>query len=124
MTWLLSPLSLFVTTEVVKKNYHKTFAIKRSFSGASSSVNFSGHTAKTVVKQKNLTFLSISDPCDLTFNFYICILLDANVRNLADVKGCFHLKSNNLQYNMIGCWVDGPNDSLTKRLMFQVLFFS
>ena len=59
VTWLLSPLSLFVTTEVVKKNYHKTFAIKRSFSGASSSVNFSGHTAITMVKQKILTLLSI-----------------------------------------------------------------
>ena len=73
VTWLLSPLSLFVTTEVVKKNYHKTFAIKRSFSGASSSVNFSGHTAKTMVKHKNLTFLSISDPCDLTFKIYVYV---------------------------------------------------
>ena len=25
---------------------------------------------------------------------------------------------------MLGRWVDGTNDSLTKRLMFQVLFFS
>ena len=29
-----------------------------------------------------------------------------------------------LQYNTLGHWVDGPNDSSTKRLMFQVLFFS
>ena len=34
-----------------------------------------------------------------------------------------HLKSNNLQYNTLGPWVDGPNDSSTKRLMFQVLVF-
>jgi hypothetical protein len=33
------------------------------------------------------------------------------------------LKSFNLQYNTLRCWVDGPNDSSTKRLMFQVLFF-
>jgi hypothetical protein len=32
-------------------------------------------------------------------------------------------KSVNLQYNTLGCWVDGPNDLVTKRLMFQVLFF-
>ena len=29
-------------------------------------------------------------------------------------------KSDNLQYNMLGCWVAGRND---KCLMFQVLFF-
>ena len=45
-----------------------------------------------------------------------------NVRNFADVKRGFHLKSNNLEYNMMGRWVNGPNDSLTKHLMFQVLF--
>ena len=33
------------------------------------------------------------------------------------------MKSVNLQYNTLGRWVDGPNDSSTKRLMFQVLFF-
>ena len=33
-------------------------------------------------------------------------------------------KSDNLQYNMLGRLVDGTNDSLTKRLMFQALFFS
>ena len=32
------------------------------------------------------------------------------------------LKSVNLQYDTLGRWVDGPNNSLTKRLMFQVLF--
>ena len=32
-------------------------------------------------------------------------------------------KSVNLQYNMLGCWVDGTINSLTKHLMFQVLFF-
>jgi hypothetical protein len=31
-------------------------------------------------------------------------------------------KSVNLQYNTLGRWVDGPNNSATKRLMFQVLF--
>ena len=33
-----------------------------------------------------------------------------------------HLKSDNLQYNTLGCWVNGTNDSSTKRLMFQALF--
>ena len=32
-------------------------------------------------------------------------------------------KSVNLKYNTLVCWADGTNDSLTKRLMFQVLFF-
>ena len=32
-------------------------------------------------------------------------------------------KSVNLQYNTLGCLDDGTNESLTKRLMFQVLFF-
>ena len=32
-------------------------------------------------------------------------------------------KSDNLQYNTLGRWVAGTNDSSTKRLMFQVLFF-
>ena len=31
-------------------------------------------------------------------------------------------KSDNLQYNMLGHWVSGTIVSLTKRLMFQVLF--
>ena len=35
-----------------------------------------------------------------------------------------NLKSDNHQYNMLAHWVDGTNDSLTKRLMFQALFFS
>ena len=32
-------------------------------------------------------------------------------------------KSVNLQYNTLGCLDDGTKESLTKRLMFQVLFF-
>ena len=34
-----------------------------------------------------------------------------------------YLKSVNLQYNTLVCWADGTNDSWTKLLMFQVLFF-
>ena len=33
------------------------------------------------------------------------------------------LKSNNLQYNKLGCWVHGTIVSSTKCLMFHVLFF-
>ena len=33
-----------------------------------------------------------------------------------------NLKSDNLQYNTLACWVDGTNDSSTKLLMFQVFF--
>ena len=33
------------------------------------------------------------------------------------------IESVNVQYNMLGHWVTGTNDSSTKRLMFQVLFF-
>ena len=32
-------------------------------------------------------------------------------------------KSDNLQYNTLARWVNGTNDSSTKRLMFQALFF-
>ena len=35
---------------------------------------------------------------------------------------CEPLKSVNLQYNTLVCWDDGPNESSTKRLMFQVSF--
>ena len=34
-----------------------------------------------------------------------------------------NLKSYNLQYKTLVRWADGTNDSSTKRLMFQVLFF-
>ena len=34
-----------------------------------------------------------------------------------------YVKSDNLQYNTLGHWVAGTNDSSTKRLMFQALFF-
>ena len=33
------------------------------------------------------------------------------------------LKSDNLQYNTLVRWANGTNDSLTKRLTFQVFFF-
>ena len=33
------------------------------------------------------------------------------------------VKSVNLQYTTLVRWDDGPNESLTKRLMFQALFF-
>ena len=33
------------------------------------------------------------------------------------------LKSVNLQYNTLVCWADRTNNSSTKRMMFQVLFF-
>ena len=41
-----------------------------------------------------------------------------------NILGQPHQKSDNLQYNMLGSLVDGTNDSTTKRLMFQALFFS
>ena len=34
------------------------------------------------------------------------------------------LKTDNLQYNTLGYWVDGMNDSSNKHLLFQALFFS
>ena len=37
---------------------------------------------------------------------------------------CVKLKSDNLQYNMLGHWVDGTNNSTTKHLKFPALFFS
>ena len=40
------------------------------------------------------------------------------------VKFFVILKSVNLQYNTLCCLDDGTNESSTKRLMFQVLFFS
>ena len=35
-----------------------------------------------------------------------------------------HLKSDNLQYDTVDRWVAGTIDLSTKRLMFQVIFFS
>ena len=34
----------------------------------------------------------------------------------------FMKKFDNLHYNILVCWADGTNDSLTKRLTFQVFF--
>ena len=42
---------------------------------------------------------------------------------LAIYKISPYLKSVNLQYNTLGRWNDETNESLTMRLMFQVLFF-
>jgi hypothetical protein len=39
------------------------------------------------------------------------------------VPRIYHLKSDNLQYNMLACWVDGTNESSAKCLIFQALFF-
>ena len=44
--------------------------------------------------------------------------------HLSAVRWLHNQKSDNLQYNTLVCWVAGTNDSSTKRLMFQVLFFS
>ena len=35
----------------------------------------------------------------------------------------YEIKSVNLKYNKLVCWADGTNDSSSKRLMFQALFF-
>jgi len=52
------------------------------------------------------------------FIFYFCPKLqDKHCREHYDYK------SDNLQYNTLARWVDGTNDSSTKRLMFQALFF-
>ena len=48
------------------------------------------------------------------FVFYVCLR-----QNRSGVQ-----KSDNLQYNMLGRWFAGTNDSSNKHLMFQVLFFS
>ena len=42
---------------------------------------------------------------------------------IKNVKCCFCLKSDNLQYNTLGRCVNGTNVSSTKRLMFQALSF-
>ena len=45
---------------------------------------------------------------------------------MRSLKGQFFtqvIKSVNLQFDKLFRWADGTNDSLTKRLMFQVLFF-
>ena len=48
---------------------------------------------------------------------------DSVVWRLLMATSC-HQKSDNLQYHILGRCVTGKNDSSTKHLMFQVLFFS
>ena len=59
-----------------------------------------------------VTYLNVRPPCVLFGPFF----------NYVD-QMIGYLKSDNLQYNTLGCWVAGTNDSSTKGLMFQVLFF-
>ena len=55
-------------------------------------------------------------------NMMILLSLSAGPEEGLKIRG--HVKSDNLQYNMLVCWFTGTNDSSTKCLMFQVLFCS
>ena len=52
------------------------------------------------------------------YEMFSCLQIRVSER-----MSCKQLKSDNLQYNTLGRWVTGTNDSSTKHLMFQVLFF-
>ena len=52
------------------------------------------------------------------YEMFSCLQIRVSER-----MSCKQLKSDNLQYNTLGRWVTGTNDTSTKRLMFQVLFF-
>ena len=49
--------------------------------------------------------------------------VDSTKTDVRRIARNFHKKSVNLQYNTLGCLDDGTNESPTKPLMFQVLFF-
>ena len=53
------------------------------------------------------------------YEMFSCLQIRVSER-----MSCKQLKSDNLQYNTLGRWVTGTNDTSTKRLMFQVFFFS
>ena len=55
-------------------------------------------------------------------NMMILLSLSAGPEEGLKIRG--HVKSDNLQYNMLVCWFTGTNDTSTKCLMFQVLFCS
>ena len=61
---------------------------------------------------------------NVTINFTIVCFKDTvlKTKQLRDLLVKI-LKSDNLQYNTLARWVDGKNDSSTKLLMFQALFF-
>ena len=44
------------------------------------------------------------------------------LRRHENITQYIYQKSDNLQYNTLGCWVDGRIVSSTKRLMFQIFF--
>ena len=52
-----------------------------------------------------------------------CLIWQASHKRMSKQPIKYHQKSDNLQYNMLGWWVAGTIVSLTKCLMFQVLFF-
>ena len=49
-------------------------------------------------------------------------IIEAEFEATSPAGEFYVLKSNNLQYNTLGHWIDGTNNSSTNRLMFQVLF--
>ena len=66
---------------------------------------------------KKISFLQVTIFCHIIFFF------QSKKGQLMLWRIKRHLKFVNLQYNMLGCLNDGTNESSTKRLMFQALFF-
>ena len=76
------------------------------------------------VGRKKLVF---SDATNLTENNLVHSKEECANRTLSNIlrqlASLGQYKSDNLQYNTLVRWADGTNDSLTKRLTFQVNFF-
>ena len=77
------------------------------------------------VGRKKLVF---SDATNLTENNLVHSKEECANRTLSNIlrqlASLGQYKSDNLQYNTLVRWADGTNDSSTKRLTFQVFFFS
>ena len=65
--------------------------------------------------------LQLSCQFILFFLLLQAVCCSCTLRMFKDIG--IELKSINLQYNTLVCWTHGTNDSLTKRMVFQVLSF-
>ena len=81
----------------------------------------------------HLVFFKKKSYCPIRFYYWddlvCCILFFRNLLAYCSwwrrswSKNLYKVKSVNIQYNTLGCRVDGTNDSSTKCLMFHALFF-
>ena len=113
----------FVNVYVLGKTPITSFVLSSPFCLASSQILISSSKVNTYWRFQNKHI-----PILLIFTDFASVVRDSShERHLLGFDGLISLllqESVNLQYNTLGRLDDGTNKSSTKRLMFQVFFFS